>query len=353
MEKSKFVILSSTDGAGTHIIRSIFMELHKSGHAGPIDHSAFWAKATAAKEYPEAFFFDQEKTNLTVFQELCEDQESSVFTEKLDDKVIFDAFDKIYSKYPINLDFSRNFNSVNEIVENWNQSCIESAQNIVVRYIKSKGKIDIKVLTLIRNPLDHMASLFERNQDQFEIKKRVISNINNIERFQKKLNETDESNCIVNLRLEDLVLNYPKERERISNLIGFQINPDFYTSTISLDKWYSCQKVFQYLLDDSLINASERIGYEYNILPKPLWFTYRIFGMLKRLFEELKLTIDTASGKVNEYNSVNTKHKVVISGTSLDRVLNRVITLITRRHRTQYNKLLFKHNKKKSDESSL
>ena len=344
MKKPTYIIYASTDGAGTHIIRSLFMELHNSGHAGPIDHSGFWAKAVVAKEHPEAYFLDQAKPNATVFHELCVDQESSISTDKLDDKAIFDAFDKIYSNYPIILDFSRNFNSEHKI-EHWDQSCIESAQDMVVRYIKSKGKIDIKVLTQIRNPLDHMASLFERFQDHFENRNRIISNLSNIERFQKKLNEIDESNLIVNTRLDDLILNYPTEREKISNLIGAQINPDFYISTISLDKWYSCSKVFPYLFDDALINAAEHVGYKYTILPKPLWFTYRIFGMLKRSSKELKLAIDTASGKVNEFNSVNTKHKTVITGTSFDRVLNVFLRLITRRHRSQYDKLLLKHNK--------
>ncbi|MDC1418052.1 hypothetical protein N8264_03225 [Candidatus Thioglobus sp.] len=350
MKKPMYIIYATTDGAGTHIIRSLFMELHDSGYAGPIDHSSFWAKAVAAKSHPEAFFFDQAKPNSTVFQELCASQQSSISTDKLDDKAIFDAFDKIYSNYPINLDFSRNFTSEAKIAEHWDQSCIESVQDMVVRYIKSKGKIDIKVLTQIRNPLDHMASFFERFKDDYtldEIKNKIISNLSNIERFRKKLNETDVSNLIVNTTLDDLVLNYPKEREKISNLIGTQINPDFYTSTISLDKWYSCPEVFPYLLDDSLINAAEHVGYKYPILPKQLWFTHRIFGMLKRFSKEFKLAIDTARGKVNVFNSINTKHKIIITGTSFDRVLAGFMHLITRHHRSQYNKLLLKHNKKK------
>jgi len=326
------------------------MDLHDRGYAGPIDHSSFWAKAFAAKEHPEAYFFNQAKPNSTVFQELCVNHQSSISSDRLDDKAIFDAFEKIYLNYPINLDFSRNFTSEAKIAEHWDQSCIESVQDMVVRYIKSKGKIDIKVLTQIRNPLDHMASLYERFKLDItldKIKNRVITNLTNIELFLKKLNETNESNLIVNIRLEELILNYPKESEKISNLIGAQINSDFYTSTISLDKWYSCPEVYPYLFDDSLINAAEHAGYKYPSLPKQLWFTHRISGMLKRFSKELKLAIDSASGKVNEFNSINTKHKIVITGTSFDRVLTGIISLMTRHQRTQYSKLLLKHNKKK------
>jgi hypothetical protein len=352
MKKPKYIIYATTDGAGTHIIRSLFMELHDRGCAGPIDHSNFWGKALAAKDFPDAHHNDKSKTNLSMFKELCEFQDVKVPQKSLDDQAIFTIFDQIYSKYAVILDFSRNFTTESKIQDHWNQDRIDSIQDMIIRYIRSNGKIDVKVLVQIRNPLDHLASMHERFNTSYsmdELKNRIISNLINTKRFVQKLNKADHSEIYMKIRLDELILNYSSIRERMSSIVGESLNSDFYISKVSLNKWYSYKQVFPFLYNKEFIEAASDSGYNYPKLPKYLWFVFRLYGQIKRILNETKLAIDTLNGKVNVYNSINTKHKVSLTGSVIDRLLAKIIQRITYAHRSRYNQLLLEHNKKEAN----
>jgi hypothetical protein len=346
MNPHRFILYLTTDGAGTHIVRSLFMDLHKRGESGPIDHSAFWAKAVAARDFPDSHHFDGARTNRVVYRELCRSNGWTLPADTLDDDAIFDAFDHLYSRYPLILDFSKHYTTVYGSKSDWNRDCVDRLQSTIIGYIQSGRKVDIRMIAQMRNPLDHVVSLYERFGNEYTLehfKRNVIENIRNTGAFIEKLNSKTMEDQYVRFTLDELILDFEKVADRIDDLIGRRIARDFYLSRISLNKWFSCEEIYPYLSDDELMDIARAHGYTYRHLPGRLRFLYRIYGRTVRTLHELKLMADTELGRVNPLNSINSKHRVVVKS----RLLSRLIKVFrgTGKHRDRYNKSLLEHNK--------
>ena len=135
----KYVLYLTTDGAGTHIMRSVFMELHSKGISSSTIHDDFWKKAYLAISFPNDFV-DQEKkvTHLTIFINFAQENGVINFPDTLKKETIFTIFEEIYLKIPekILFDFSKSFTT--EYYERdklWTFDNVNGCQDLLLDYL--------------------------------------------------------------------------------------------------------------------------------------------------------------------------------------------------------------------------
>ena len=100
-----------------------------------------------------------------------------------------------------------------------------------------------------------------------------------------------------------------------------------------------------FLNDEELLNAASIYGYKYTNLPKFLWFMRYLYGIFLRNYYETKLLFDTIFGRVNELNSINTKHKNI---SMLPRMIRGLLKIVIgdplKKHKEKYEKKIKLHN---------
>ena len=344
-DKPNYIFYFSTDGAGTHIVRSQIIGLAEKNIKVKVLHRSFWSLATSAVLNPE------EKNNLDVFKEFCKSNninESKFSLDSLNNEKIFTIFENIFYNTNVTLDFTKDFTTEN-IENSWSQTDIENVQNLILEYAKRKNnKINIKFISQVRNPLDHISSLYERFNKQnsmFEFRNNVLSNLKNIEIFKKKIIKNNLQQIYLGIKLDDFVFEKNQTISKLSKLLDVKFNTNFYITKLSINKWYNSIDVYHFLNDEELLNAASIYGYKYTNLPKFLWFIRYLYGIFVRNYYETKLLFDTMLGRVNELNSINTKHKNI---SMLPRMVRGFLKIITgdplKKHKEKYEKKIKLHN---------
>ena len=345
LDKPNYIFYFSTDGAGTHIIRSQIIGLAEKNIKVKVVHRSFWSLATSAVLNPE------EKNNLDVFKEFCKSNninESKFSLDSLNNEKIFTIFENIFYNTNVTLDFTKDFTTEN-IENSWSQTDIENVQNLILEYAKRKNnKINIKFISQVRNPLDHISSLYERFNKQnsmFEFRNNVLSNLKNIEIFKKKIIKNNLQQIYLGIKLDDFIFEKNQTISKLSKLLDAKFDTNFYITKLSINKWYNSIAVYHFLNDEELLNAASIYGYKYTNLPKFLWFIRCLYGIFLRNYYETKLLFDTMLGRVNELNSINTKHKNI---SMLPRMVRGFLKIITgdplKKHKEKYEKKIKLHN---------
>ena len=345
LDKPNYIFYFSTDGAGTHIIRSQIIGLAEKNIKVKVVHRSFWGLATSAVLNPE------EKNNLGAFKEFCKSNninESKFSLDSLNNEKIFTIFENIFYNTNVTLDFTKDFTTEN-IENSWSQTDIENVQNLILEYAKRKNnKINIKFISQVRNPLDHISSLYERFNKQnsmFEFRNNVLSNLKNIEIFKKKIIKNNLQQIYLGIKLDDFIFEKNQTISKLSKLLDVKFNTNFYITKLSINKWYNSIAVYHFLNDEELLNAASIYGYKYTNLPKFLWFIRYLYGIFLRNYYETKLLFDTMLGRVNELNSINTKHKNI---SMLPRMVRGFLKIITgdplKKHKEKYEKKIKLHN---------
>ena len=345
LDKPNYIFYFSTDGAGTHIIRSQIIGLAEKNIKVKVVHRSFWSLATSAVLNPE------EKNNLDVFKEFCKSNninESKFPLDSLNNEKIFTIFENIFYNTNVTLDFTKDFTTEN-IENSWSQTDIENVQNLILEYAKRKNnKINVKFISQVRNPLDHISSLYERFNKQnsmFEFRNNVLSNLKNIEIFKKKIIKNNLQQIYLGIKLDDFIFEKNQTISKLSKLLDAKFDNNFYITKLSINKWYNSIAVYHFLNDEELLNAASIYGYKYTNLPKFLWFIRYLYGIFVRNYYETKLLFDTMLGRVNELNSINTKHKNI---SMLPRMVRGFLKIITgdplKKHKEKYEKKIKLHN---------
>ena len=278
LHKPNYIFYLSTDGAGTHIIRSQIIGLAEKKIKVKVVHQSFWSLAISAILNPKENNIKTKKNNLDVFKEFCRSNnidESKFSLDSLDNEKIFTIFENIFYNTNITLDFTRNFTT--EDAENsWSQTDIENVQNLILEYAKRKNnKINLKFISQVRNPLDHISSLYERFNKQnskFKFRNDVLSNLKNIEIFKKKIIKNNLQQIYIGIKLDDFVFEKNQTISKLSKLLDTEFDTNFYITKLSINKWYNSIAVYHFLNDEELLNAASIYGYKYTNLPKFLWF---------------------------------------------------------------------------------
>ena len=324
----KYIIFLSTDGAGTHILRSIFMDLAKFGLAEPIDHNEFLPKASACLHDPDGHLFDEHSSNKEVFKNLCQSMELPLPTKELDREQVYYLFEAAYSKSKLVLDFTRSRYTTVRTDRTWTQDDIDALRALVLGYIDRPNRtIELLFFQQTRNPLDHLASLHERFSHMGDIdtwKAVITSYLENLDIYKEELTKRRYQKYMA-VRLDDIVANFKSFYSEFCNWSGISADLDYYTSKLSLNKWLSCPYVYGSLDDTNFIGLARKYGYEFRILPPRLRWINQIEGVIMRNCLELKVIFDTASGKVNENNPINTKHQ--LKG-YFPRIVNRLLRIL-------------------------
>jgi hypothetical protein len=348
--KPKYILYLTLDGAGTHIIRSLFMELNEQGKANKILHEDFWAKASAALFNPNEYNFESNVNNIDCFMHLCRKNGLDLSSKTVSKEYIFECFEKIYNS-GLYLDFTRRHVSIMNIAggARWTQVNIDNMRNLIFDYLqRGCNLIDICFLIQIRNPMDHIASLFERFNEVYalnEIRDRVVCYLKNIPKYITFLDEQNMRARYVFFKLDDIVFRFPAIADKIEGIIGHPVRRDFYTSKLSINKWLSCKFVYPYLDDEEFVSLAADYGYCYKQIQECSYSYLFAKEYIRRTLIETKVIFDSYLGNINKYNSIRTKHR---NKTLFPRILSKLLSkmLKNRNHSAKYNDLLIKHNKK-------
>ena len=316
----KYIIFLSTDGAGTHILRGLVTGLSEKGVSVNVDHYCFWSIALCALKAPADYNFDKEKvnTNIKFFRDLCRRYGVLEIPKSLTKEDIYSIFEEINKTQGIVLDFSRDFTTTlstqNNDYYNWDQSDVNDLQSLVLDYAsRDDSIIELKFIALVRSPLDHIASLYERfskNNSLDYFRNRVITNLKNIDEFQKKLTAlTMKRSNYLFFTLEGFVSNKTEVIHNISKLINYNLDSNFYVSNISINKWYSCSKIYGFFHDKELLELASIFGYRYHLPPFFLWPFLYFWGYVKRQYYEFEKDLNTYLRNVDHRNPINAKHK--------------------------------------------
>lgn len=348
--RPKYIIFLSTDGAGTHILRSLFMQLAEAGLADPIDHNAFLPTASACLSDPDGKKYKSGKTNKDLFYDLCRDLNLPVTPNGFDRETVYSLFEAAYAESKLVLDFSRpKYTTVRSDI-NWTQTDIDALRALVLGYIdRPKQKIELIFFQQVRNPLDHFASLYERFNSKHSIKhlKSIVETyLYNLDFYRIELDQRGYQKYM-STRLDDIVMDFNGFLNEFCKLTGVSIDLDYYTSRLSLNKWLSCPYTYKLLDDPAFMTTASKYGYIYPYLPLKLRWLFFLWGALQRNWLELKVIVDTATGKINRNNPINTKHQM--KG-MIPRCVNRILLILKldcpSEHRRVFHDNLFKHNQK-------
>ena len=349
--KPNYLLYLSTDGAGTHIIRSQIIGLSEKNIKVKVVHQSFWSLATSALLNPKANNVKTKKNNLDMFKDFCKlnnIDESKLSLDSLNNEKIFNIFENIFYNTNVTLDFTKGLTTEN--VENsWSQIDIENAQNLILEYAKRKSnKISLKFIWQVLNPLDHISYLYERLSTQnskLEFRNNVLSNLKNIEIFKKKIIKNNLQQIYLDIKLDDFVFDKNQTISKLSKLLDVKLDANFYISKLSINKWYTSIAIYHFLNDEELLNAASIYGYRYINLPKFLWFIRYFYGIFWRNYYETKILFDTMLGKVNELNSINTKHKNI---SILPKIVRGFLKITTgdplEKHNKKYEEKIKKNN---------
>lgn len=349
-KKPIYVVYLSTDGAGSHIIRSIFMHLAERNIISGIDQSAFWARALAAHKYPLETYFEEGINNFDSFKSYCHDRGLEIDPGNITKESIYLAFDQLFSQEQLYFDFSKHFTTVFFRPYEWKQDHIEQLKTLLLGYLKrDERKVDIKFLLQVRNPLDNIASLYERFGSFISLDhlyQQVLSNLINVKTYKELFEKNGSDKDFIFYRLDDLVYNFSTYMDSFSRLLNTPIElNDFYISKLSLNKWYSGKAVFDFLDDKRLMDLAGYFGYNYFKIPKSFRFIYLVYGNTKRAFHEVKLEFDFLFNRVNTFNSISTRHRHI---TLIGRVVSKILSFLPnnrRKHSSRYSKMLLKHKR--------
>ncbi|OGX38705.1 MAG: hypothetical protein A3D87_03480 [Omnitrophica WOR_2 bacterium RIFCSPHIGHO2_02_FULL_50_17] len=349
----KFIIYLTTSGAGSHIIRSIMMDLHNKGTIEPINHDQFWAKAAAAMIAPDTNAFEEfageSVTHWDILAQLCSAHGITLEKEELTKERIFRIFEEIYFDNvdkPI-FDFSRKYTTQEGP---WKQKYVDVLHDLILDYYRYEGKkISLKFICQVRDPLDNIASLHERFNKQIalnESRGTVLSNLLNLQRLLPELSEND----YVFLRFEEIIASFEALRDGFKKKLGLEVQKNFYLSDISIKKWPSCPPIYDLLDDKALMENARRFSYSYKRIGGLQRSFYLIKNSFQREIKELRLVRDAANGRLNQYNSILNKHarRGKLAGLYLS-----LLFFIQRQkfknymdHVENFNRLLVSHNKK-------
>jgi hypothetical protein len=189
-------------------------------------------------------------------------------------------------------------------------------------------------------------SLYERFSSHYslnDVRDVVLSNLENTSVFLKKLTDRGLDDSYIQYTFDDLILRHPETVRRIEKLIEAPLNRASYMSRLSLGKWRSSPAAYPLLHDPEFRRVGERFGYRYPRLARPMWVWVRKMNEYKRMYQELRLAVDTAAGKVDAYNLINAKHSFVSKGL-VGRVCGKLTYTIANRHKLRLRYLLKRHN---------
>ena len=129
--KPKYIIYLTTDGAGTHLLRSQIAKNNNKNLKVKVIHESFWKLSVNVLNSPN-------QKNLDEFIKFCStgniNKEFSI--NNINKDLIFSCFEEIYCKNDITLDFSKKF-TISDKKNLWTRSDINSAQDLLVEYLES------------------------------------------------------------------------------------------------------------------------------------------------------------------------------------------------------------------------
>lgn len=305
--KSKYIIYLTTDGAGTHLLRSQIAKNNNKNLKVKVIHESFWKLSVNILNLPN-------QKNLNEFIKFCSTENiyKEVSVSNINKELIFSCFEEIYLRNDITLDFSKKF-TISDKKNFWTKRDVHSVQDLLVEYLERKdSKVQVRFLAQLRNPLDHIASLNERfgkNISLKEIKNQLIENYENIELMKKKFETKNLLSNFISIKFEDFILSKNFIVEKISQFLDLNIDNEFYINKISINKWYISPNVYKFLEDKEIIKYADLYDYKFVKLPKLFWILFFLYGIFLRNYYELILLRDTILNKVDKFNPINTKHQ--------------------------------------------
>ena len=163
MPRKRVIIVLNTGGTGTHLIQSIFF---RHPEIVPVKLPNFWGAAALYLTKPEAtnHWGDRdeslrEKNNREYFLSIVDRYGRGAAGDARG--LITDTWDAFVESHSgVVFDKSMTYMSHHN---DWGGEEIAATHDLLIDYYKHCKSHDVKFLILVREPLDHIASLFERN----------------------------------------------------------------------------------------------------------------------------------------------------------------------------------------------
>jgi len=306
-ERPRYVFFAAYDGAGTHIVRGLFSALKVQGLNSSVGPSGFWSIAFDAFRKRGA----EQAEPLRQLNKMLEKFDVAPI-EVPDRQTIHDRFEDLFSRWEIVLDFSRDI--VHKGV-GWTDQDITDFRAFILDYAcRTDAKIKVLFLVQVRNPLDQIASLCERNAnephgDEKDFVAAVKGSLQEILRLENEFQEALPDGRVLSTTLDDIVRNHENFTEELEKFTLAPIPRGTYMSTLSLDKWPTSETGRRHLGDDEIRRLAKEFGYHYP-RPRSLKFlVMRVEAECRRQINEAKLLIDTSRGELENWNPINAKHE--------------------------------------------
>ena len=139
--KSKYIIYLTTDGAGTHLLRSQIAKNNNKNLKVKVIHESFWKLSVNILNLPN-------QKNLNEFIKFCSTENiyKEVSVSNINKELIFSCFEEIYLRNDITLDFSKIF-TISDKKNFWTKSDVNSVQDLLIEYLERKGsKVQVRFL---------------------------------------------------------------------------------------------------------------------------------------------------------------------------------------------------------------
>ncbi|MEH6632272.1 MAG: hypothetical protein V7776_15755 [Halopseudomonas aestusnigri] len=341
--KPLYVFYAATDGAGTHIIRGLFLRLKNEGLKIFTNHSMF-LELTARYLYPSDGSSDKKAQTISEMNNILAGMGLDVLPENPTQLDLFTSMDAQISESDVTLDFSR---VLCLTTETRSYDDIANIRKFILAYCKWENRaVDIRFIVQQRDPLDHIASLHERFGTKFfwaEIKDVVLNSHHLLKLLRADLNENGLKELYINLTLSDIIDDFHTSLDSMENLLQLPFYRDMYITRVSLNKWPVSVFALKLLGDHQIREMAKDLGIDY---PQPGSFGLKFFTWKSRAlrqYYELKIIIDTLLGSIEDTNPINTKHERRLS------VIHKVLLKMFpswRKHRQEFHEKMKKGNTK-------
>lgn len=297
----KVIILLNSGGTGTHLVESIFF---KHPEIVPVKLANYWGAAALylikpghIHLWPDRDENYREKNNRDYFLHIRDRYCSRAFESDGEREVIRETWDAFVANHSgIVFDKSMTYMAYHN---DWGRDEIAATHKLLIDYSRNRKDHEVRFIVLVREPLDHIASLFERRilsnvkntsipgleemDYPHRLKELVVQYHRNIESFVGLLRDDD----YLVVKYEDICLHPDRTVRTMFDYLGLSAptNLGDFVHKYSVNKWLDTDEARQFLGDPEITNIQRRYGYRVPFAN----LVARVSASLRRRLNDLRL----------------------------------------------------------------
>jgi hypothetical protein len=302
MARQKVIILLNSGGTGTHLVQSLFF---KHGEIVSAELANYWGAAALyltkpdeVHHWPDRDENFKNKNNRDYFLDICDRYGGNAAERSTGaGELIRNTWDRLVAGHSgIVFDKSMTYMAYHN---DWGRDEIAATHKLLIEYYRDPRDHDVRFIILVREPLDHIASLFERRVFSMvqntsipgfeamdyprKLRELVIQYHRNIDSFVSSLRDDD----YLLVKYEDICLGPNRTVRAMFDYLGLPPprGIDDFTHEYSVSKWLDTGEARQFAGDAEIKKIQRK--YDYRVPPPSL--IGRLAASLRRRVNDLRL----------------------------------------------------------------